>query len=118
MKFPAYVIVVLNLVFALVVNSVALAKGRPRWVGTWATPPVAQPAVAQPPGLTSPAAFNNQTLRLIAHTSIGGHAVRVRLSNAFGTQRLAIGAAHIALRNNGAAIVPASDRTLTFGGAK
>jgi hypothetical protein len=52
------------------------------------------------------------------HTSIGGHVVRVRLSNAFGTQPLAIGAAHIALRNNGAAIVPASDRTLTFGGAK
>jgi lysophospholipase L1-like esterase len=118
MKFPAYVIVVLNLVVALVFNSVAFAKGRPHWVGTWATPPVAQPALAQPPGLTSPAAFSNQTLRLVVHTSIGGHVVRVRLSNAFGTQPLAIGAAHIALRNNGAAIVPASDRTLTFGGAK
>src|ERR1019366_10686281 len=57
-------------------------------------------------------------LWLIVHTSIGGNQVRVRLSNAFGTQPLAIGAAHIAIRSAGAAIMPGSDRTLTFGGAK
>jgi lysophospholipase L1-like esterase len=34
----------------------------------------------------------------------------------FGTAPLAIGAAHIALRDKGAAIVPASGRVLTFGG--
>ena len=39
----------------------------------------------------------------------------MRLST-FGASSLVIGAAHIALRDAGAAIVPESDRTLTFGG--
>jgi lysophospholipase L1-like esterase len=59
--------------------------------------------------------FNNQTLSQIVHTSVGGHQVRVRLS-AVGTKGLVVGAAHIALRATGSAIVPGSDRTLTFGG--
>jgi lysophospholipase L1-like esterase len=97
-------------------NTPAFAQGRSggmHWVGIWTTP-----AVAQGSGGTAAVGFNNQTLRLIAHTTLGGQEVRVRLSNAFGTQPLAIGAAHIALRGEGAAIVPGSDRALTFGGAK
>jgi lysophospholipase L1-like esterase len=82
------------------------------WVGTWSA------ALHEPdlgvPGLSN-SGFNNQTLRQIVHTSIGGRQVRVRLST-FGAGSLVIGAAHIALRAAGAAIVPASDRTLTFGG--
>jgi hypothetical protein len=42
--------------------------------------------------------------------------VRVRLSNAYGTASLVIGAAHIALRSTGAEIIPGSDRVLTFSG--
>ena len=75
------------------------------WVGTWATSPEA--------GTTS---FNNQTLRLIVHVSLGGDDIRIRLSNAYGTTSLTIGAAHIALRSTGAQIVPDSDRVLTFSG--
>jgi lysophospholipase L1-like esterase len=45
--------------------------------------------------------------------SIGGNRVRVRLST-FGAGRLVIGAAHIALRGVDEAIVPGSDRRLTF----
>jgi lysophospholipase L1-like esterase len=59
--------------------------------------------------------FENQTLRQIVHTSIGGDQVRVRLST-FGAPALEIGAAHIALRDADSAIVASSDRTLTFGG--
>ena len=44
---------------------------------------------------------SNQTLRQIVHTSIGGDRVRVVLSNAFGTAPLEIGAADIALREQG-----------------
>jgi lysophospholipase L1-like esterase len=61
--------------------------------------------------------FTNQTLRLIVHTSIGGNQLRIRLSNAFGADSLMVGAAHVALRSDGAKIVEGSDRTLTFGGA-
>src|SRR5882724_80364 len=87
------------------------------WVGTWATacvgrpqypaapalppvPPPPLPPLAQPPA-TPPAAFmhfNNQTLRQIVHTSIGGPRVRVVVSNVFGTAALTVGGAHIALR--------------------
>jgi lysophospholipase L1-like esterase len=78
-----------------------------RWVGTWTTTPAPVEGVA----------LNNQTLRMIAHVSIGGRRLRVRLSNAYGTRKLAIGAANVALRGEGAAIVSGSQRRLTFGGS-
>jgi lysophospholipase L1-like esterase len=43
--------------------------------------------------------FNNQTLRQIVHTTIGGDRVRVVLSNAFGIAPLEIGKAQLALRD-------------------
>ena len=78
------------------------------WVGTWATGP-AGPASA-------PKQYSNQTLRLIVHTSVGGNAVRIKISNTFGSDPLVIGAAHIALRAQGASIVPGTDHALTFSG--
>ena len=63
------------------------------WVGTWATAPA--PAEG--------ASFANQTLRMNARVSIGGDALRVRLSNAYGVRPLTIGAAHIGLRATGPA---------------
>src|SRR5579872_689296 len=80
----------------------------PHWVGTW----TAAPAPAEG------AALANVTLRMTPRISIGGNTVRVRISNAYGSRPLHIGAARIGLRDKGAAIVPASDRQLTFGGEK
>jgi lysophospholipase L1-like esterase len=80
-----------------------------QWIGTWATAP--QPFL---PGQLQ--IFRNQSLRLIAHTSVGGTKVRIKISNAFGAQPLLIGGAHIALRTAGAEIDPTSDRTLMFRG--
>ena len=77
-------------------------------------PGQAQPAPAQ---AQSPLNFSNQTLRQIVHVSLGGERVRVVLTNSFGTAPLVIGAAHVALRDKDAAIVPQSDRTLTFSGS-
>lgn len=83
-----------------------------QWAGTWGAGP------AGPPLSANTTIYNNQTLRLIVHSSISGSRVRVRLSNEMGNTPLRIGAAHVALRSgSGAAIVAASDRTLTFGGA-
>ena len=53
---------------------------------------------------------------MIVHTSIGGHRVRVQLSNAFGTSALQVGAAHLALHDKDSAIVVGSDHALTFSG--
>lgn len=83
------------------------------WVATWGASPV-----APLPANTTNTGFTNQTVRLIVHTSLGGGEARVRLSNAFGTESLVIGAAHVALRSMNAGIVSGTDRALTFGGSK
>ncbi|HEY9101601.1 SGNH/GDSL hydrolase family protein [Chitinimonas sp.] len=79
------------------------------WLGSWAAAP--QPAMAG-----KPAHYQNQTLRLIVHTSAGGEQVRIKLANTYGKVPLAIGSVHIARRLTGADIDPASDRVLTFAG--
>jgi lysophospholipase L1-like esterase len=62
-------------------------------------------------------AFNNQTLRLIVHPTLGGERLRVVLSNNFGTAPLVIGAANVSLRDKDAAIVAKSSRILKFSGS-
>lgn len=104
----------------LVVVPASAQSASERWVGTWATAAVSSPSQppAQPqPGLPAPAVFNNLTLRQFVHVSIGGTRVRVVFSNAFGTRALALGGAHLALRDKGSAIVAGSGRALTFSGA-
>jgi lysophospholipase L1-like esterase len=78
----------------------------PHWVGTWTAAPATADGVA----------FSNQTLRMHPRISLGGRILRVRLSNAHGDGPITVGTAHVALRAEGAAIVPASDRVLRFGG--
>lgn len=95
-----------------------------QWIATWTTAPQSlssqprRPAAGQVPTpvLAPQTVFNGQTVRMIVRASIGGHSARVQLSNAFSSAPLEIGAAHLALRDKDAAIVVASDRTLTFGG--
>ncbi len=82
------------------------------WVGTWSASPMAADSV---PG-SSNSGFANQTVRHITHVSIAGNQLRVRLSNAYGTRPLNIGATHVALQSSGASIVSGSDRALTFNG--
>src|SRR5271170_3372831 len=127
----------MKLLIAALLAQCVFAQSPEHWVSTWATSPqqprpfpaprppappaagAATPTPPTPPALPRPVpitSFHNQTLRMIAHTSIGGRRVRIELSNAFGSVPLAIGAAHIALRDKESAIVPASDRTLLFGG--
>ena len=62
--------------------------------------------------------FADTTMREIVHLSVGGPALRVHLSNAFGTEALRVTSAHIARPVSPASsgIDPASDRPLTFDG--
>ncbi|MBL8703042.1 MAG: SGNH/GDSL hydrolase family protein [Alphaproteobacteria bacterium] len=115
------------------------------WISTWAAPAAARtdqpagslsaaarafpwtteipaavrdvaPNVELPVGGASPLHIKDQTLRQVAHVSIGGPRVRIVLANSLGTLPLAVGAAGVALRDKGPAIQPASKRVLTFGG--
>ncbi|WP_086967471.1 GDSL-type esterase/lipase family protein [Caballeronia glebae] len=77
-----------------------------RWTGTWA----AAPDVTADPG------FNNQTIRHVVHTSIGGTAARLTFSNLFGTKPITLGDVHIARRASGARTVAGTDKAATFNG--
>ncbi|HLJ46221.1 MAG TPA: SGNH/GDSL hydrolase family protein [Bryobacteraceae bacterium] len=93
----------------------ALAADSNHWVVTWGASPA--PQLADEAQMRSAKlVFEDQTLREIVHTSIGGDAVRVRLSNAYGKETVAIGAVHLALRSQDSAIASGSDRALTFSG--
>jgi lysophospholipase L1-like esterase len=90
---------------------IGAAGGSEQWVGTWSTALHAPDTIV----FGTNAGFSNQTVRQVVHTSVGGDRLRVRLST-FGAGTLRLGAAHAAVRAAGAAIVPGTDRTLTFGG--
>jgi lysophospholipase L1-like esterase len=109
---------------------ICCAQAQEHWVATWATAQqavrvapqiiVGGRALPTPVGIGLQAApganFKNQTVRMIAHASIGGSRVRIELFNAVGGQAVNMGAAHIALRAKGSEIVAGSDRALTFHG--
>jgi lysophospholipase L1-like esterase len=94
---------------------VALGAGQKQWIVTWGASPAPQLA-DEAKRRSEKLEYKNQTIREIVHTSSASSMVRVRLSNAYGKETVKIGAAHIALRDHGAAIVPGTDRALTFSG--
>jgi lysophospholipase L1-like esterase len=82
------------------------------WVASWGASP--QAAVL---GDLAALGFAHQTIRNIVFTSVGGSMVRVRFTNAFGTQPLRIGAAAIGVQRSGAAVAPGSSFALSFDGS-
>jgi lysophospholipase L1-like esterase len=102
------------------------AKSAPEgWVTTWTTaqqliPPAGPPRPARqkgPEASNLPASLADQTVRMVAHVSLGGRRVRVELSNMMNAQPLEIGAAHVATAKSGGEIVDGTDRVLKFGGS-
>jgi lysophospholipase L1-like esterase len=83
------------------------------WVTTWTASPMA-PGTA----LGSPTVFENQTVRQVAHISVGGKRVRIRLSNAFGLAPLHVSDVRIALHTDADGIIVGSSRVLTFSGQR
>jgi lysophospholipase L1-like esterase len=86
-----------------------------RWFATWTASPYDAPRPPRDSVDRTPTLFD-QTLRLVVRTSIGGDNARIRLSNEYGDRPLAIGSAHIAVRDTGSSIDATTDRALTFGG--
>jgi lysophospholipase L1-like esterase len=85
-----------------------------RWVSSWG----ASQQVPEPQNELPPDDLRDVTVRQIVHLSVGGSAVRVHVTNAFGTEALQFTSVHIArpLSSSSAAIDPVSDRPLTFDG--
>jgi lysophospholipase L1-like esterase len=80
------------------------------WVGTWATSPF-----DGDPWHTIPTVVGS-TLREIVRTSIGGKALRVRLTNEFGSEALRVEAATVGASAGMGGVDAGSLHDLTFGG--
>ena len=89
------------------------AKGD-AWVSSWG----ASQQIPEPQNALPTDDLRDATVRQIVHLSLGGSALRVHLSNAFGTTPLHFTSVHIAHPPSpaAAAIDPASDRALMFAG--
>ncbi|MET0236630.1 MAG: GDSL-type esterase/lipase family protein [Kibdelosporangium sp.] len=106
-------VTVLGLVVAPAVASAGPAGG---WEGTWAASPQAAGEVFGPNW--SVGGFADQTVRQIVRTSQGGPAVRIRLSNQYGSSPLQVTGATVARTGEGASVRPGSVRQVTFGHAR
>ncbi len=110
-----------------------------RWICTWTTaqqltaaafpggsspgpPAKSAPLPSAARSSSSPIMFNmpssleDQTVRMIVHTSLGGRRIRVTLSNAQGRPVIQVDSAHIAIHKGGGIIVPGTDRVILFNG--
>ena len=84
------------------------------WVASW----VASQQIPEPHNALPADDLRDATVRQIFHLSVGGTALRVHLSNAFGTEALHFASVHIArpLSPASPVIDALSDRPLTFAG--
>jgi lysophospholipase L1-like esterase len=99
------------------VYSADTASTEPKaWITTWASTPAPRWVDELPVPFGVPEVLENQTIRQIARISVGGHKVRVVLSNQYGTKPLTIGAGSVALAGKDGAVDQASLKPLTWGG--
>ncbi|MFI6820205.1 SGNH/GDSL hydrolase family protein [Micromonospora sp. NPDC050187] len=92
-------------------------RSRDVWAGTWAAAVTRGNSV----GLTN-TGLNNQSVRMVVHTTVGGDRLRIRLSNIFGEQAVKLGRATVAKPNTSTPddlsdIDTGTLRELTFGGS-
>ena len=85
------------------------------WVASWG----ASQQIPEPQNAVATDDLRDATVRQVFHLSLGGPALRVHLSNAFGTEALHFTSVHIArpVSPSSSAIDPATDRALTFAGS-
>lgn len=102
----------------------ASAAGQTNWVTSWAASvqgpyPVGNPSAPPNLSLVFPSAetgAHDQSLRLIVKPGFWGARARLRFSNAFGTQPVTFDGAFVGLQWSGSAVMPGSNRAVTFGG--
>ncbi|MFC7241269.1 SGNH/GDSL hydrolase family protein [Catellatospora aurea] len=108
----------LGLLATTLVGAAGPASGGlpPRWVGTWGTALTA-PSLANTGSSLN--GFTDQSIRQLVRVSLGGQKVRLRFTNAYGTQPLTIGHATVGLpaAPGSPTLQPGSLREVTFNGS-
>jgi len=82
------------------------------WVTSWS----ASPQVATPDSLAA-AGFDDQTVRDIIFSSVGGDPIRLELTNVFGVSPLRVGHVTVAVAGPGAAVEPGTIHPVTYRGS-
>ncbi len=87
------------------------------WVAAWQGSPTG-PGTFNHQSCPSDTGLDNQTVRNVVFLTAGGNEVRIRISNAYGTDPLQVGAASVSVAREGAAAVPGTMRELHFSGRR
>ena len=113
LKFFAIPVFLLNC--AGIEAAVPAPAAEPAWVASWGT----SQQIPEPGNALPSEDLRDATVRQIVHLSVGGPALRVHLSNAFGTAALRFTSVHVArpLSPAGPEIDAKTDRPLTFAGS-
>lgn len=98
-------------IIGMSVRDTTTAANGASWTGSWSAP------TEERFRFSSMGAFSNQTFRMVTQTSAGGDNVRLRLSDALGTDPLTLDHVTVARYSSGATTT-ATPVDVTFGGAK
>jgi lysophospholipase L1-like esterase len=115
-RLETIVAALLGALVAITATACAPASPEEHWTAAWAAA-VQAPNAGQPwlgPNWSGPG-FADQSVRQVVRVSAGGSAVRIRLSNRYGSAPLQIAGASVAKSAGGAAVRPDTVRPLTFG---
>lgn len=109
-----YILRYIGLLLTLICAAPVVAAEAQVWSGSWATSQMPVDASNK----IDPTLLQDATLRQTIRVSAGGHLIRLRLSNAFGTAPLRISGVHVAraVASGQAVIIPTTDRAVTFNG--
>lgn len=102
-------------VAALAVSAAPALAGDPPWIAAWTSPtfPAIPVKIAK-----DVRAYVDQTVRQVLRVETDGTRLRVKLTNELGTTEIKVGAVHVALSDAKGVVDPATDRALTFSGAR
>jgi lysophospholipase L1-like esterase len=114
-KFVAIIGLVVAVVSICTQSAAQTTDNTEVWVASWG----ASQQIPEPQNAILADDLRDATVRQIFHMSVGGRAIRVHLSNAFGTEALHFTSVHIArpLSPSSPAVDPTSDRPLSFAGS-
>jgi lysophospholipase L1-like esterase len=112
---------------ALIVANPARAQStgsQAGWVAAWTASvqgpyPIGNPTAQPELKFALPSAergASDQSFRLIVRPDVWGPQARIRLSNVFGNRPVTLDDAHVGLQTSGSALVPGSNRPISFGG--